>query len=282
VGALLSLVRIGNVLVALVGTIVGGLAAHGAGLALPLGTAVPLLLAAGSTASVIAAGNILNDLGDRDSDRVNHPERPLVTGAVTIRQARFLVVALLVVAVGLVAPFALSAPFLLPILASALAAVFAYEYALKARGLPGNLLVAYLTAAVFLYGGAAVGALAVCLPFAGMALAATASREVIKDMEDAAGDTDRRTLPRVHGMGWASRVARGFVVVAIVLSFWPLVTFLALGSVAGIMYLAFVLAADAIFVVSVLWLPARLRREQSTSKLAMTVALLAFLAAAFR
>jgi hypothetical protein len=35
-------------------------------------------------------------------------------------------------------------------------------------------------------------------------------------------------------------------------------------------------------VVSVVWLPKRLHREQTLSKGAMTVALLAFLAAAFR
>ncbi|MCI4370845.1 MAG: hypothetical protein L3J81_05915, partial [Thermoplasmata archaeon] len=92
----------------------------------------------------------------------------------------------------------------------------------------------------------------------------------------------RRTLPRVRGLGVATGVARVAVALAIVLSPVPLFTLLAPTSAAGIMYLALVGAADALFVVSVVWLPKHLHREQTLSKGAMTVALLAFLAAAFR
>ena len=141
---------------------------------------------------------------------------------------------------------------------------------------------AYLTAAVFLYGGAALGNVLLVLPFALMAFAATLSREVIKDMEDASGDVDRRTLPRTRGMTVAGATARGAVGIALLLSPVPLFTFLSLTSVGGIMYLALVLAADALFVLSVAWLPSKLHREQTVSKAAMTIALLAFLAAAFR
>jgi hypothetical protein len=69
---------------------------------------------------------------------------------------------------------------------------------------------------------------------------------------------------------------------AVVLSFVPFVWFLHLTSVAGIIYLALVLAADAVFVVSIAYLPERLHWEQTMSKVAMTVALFAFLAVAFR
>jgi 4-hydroxybenzoate polyprenyltransferase len=62
----LRLIRAGNVLVSFVGTLVGGLAAYADGVLLSLPAWVPLLLAAGSTACVTAAGNVLNDLGDRD------------------------------------------------------------------------------------------------------------------------------------------------------------------------------------------------------------------------
>ncbi|MGA7923920.1 MAG: UbiA family prenyltransferase, partial [Thermoplasmata archaeon] len=157
-----------------------------------------------------------------------------------------------------------------------------YEFRFKTEGLAGNVLVAFLTGAVFLYGGAAVGDVLVIVPFALMAFLSTLSREVIKDMEDAKGDVDRRTLPRTHGMAAAGLLARISAGLAIALSPVPLVTFLSLFTVAGIIYLATVLAADALFVVSVVWLPERLHREQSVSKGAMTVALIAFLAAAFR
>ncbi len=229
-----------------------------------------------------AAGNVLNDLGDQASDRMNHPDRPLVTGAISTPAARTLTGGLFVASVALVVPVFGAAPWLIPVLVSALIVVFAYERSLKSRGLPGNAAVAYLTAAVFLYGGAAAGNVLVVLPFAAMAFGATLSREIIKDMEDAGGDVDRRTLPRTRGPSVATIAARAAVVVAILLSPVPLLSFLSLRSASGIMYLALVLAADALFVVSVASLPRQLHREQTVSKAAMTVALFAFLAAAFR
>ncbi|MCI4327222.1 MAG: geranylgeranylglycerol-phosphate geranylgeranyltransferase [Thermoplasmata archaeon] len=278
----LRLVRVGNTSTALAGTIVGGLAARGAGIPLAPSFWTFLVLAAVSTACVTAGGNVVNDVLDRESDRVNHPDRPIVTGAISPGAARFGGAALFVVGTAAMVPVALRAPLVAVLFVAAVAALLGYEFRLKSEGFVGNLLVAFLTGAVFLYGGAAVGNPLVVAPFAVMAFGATLSREVIKDMEDAEGDRDRRTLPRVRGFGVATGVARVAVALAIVLSPVPLVTVLSLSSVAGIMYLALVGAADALFVVSVLWLPQRLHREQTISKGAMTVALLAFLAAAFR
>jgi geranylgeranylglycerol-phosphate geranylgeranyltransferase len=278
----LRLVRVGNTLTALAGTVVGGLAAKGAGIPFPGEFWTLVLLAAISTASVTAGGNVVNDVLDRESDGVNHPDRPLVTGAISVPAARWGAAALFVLGTATMVPVALHAPLVAGIFVVAVAALLGYEFRLKSEGFAGNLFVAFLTGAVFLYGGAAVGDPIVVVPFAVMAFGATLSREVIKDMEDAAGDRDRRTLPRVRGFGVATGVARLAVALAIVLSPVPLVTVLSVSSVAGIMYLALVGAADALFVVSVLWLPQRLHREQTISKGAMTVALLAFLAAAFR
>lgn len=278
-----KLIRLGNTVVSFVGTVVGGLAAHGHLLnGLSPWTWLVLTLAAFSTACVTAGGNVLNDTLDREADRVNHPERPLVTGAIRVTQAKTLTAVLFVASIVLIAPVVTRAWLLAPILAVALGALLTYEFRFKAEGVAGNLLVAFLTGAVFLYGGAAVGDLWIVVPFALMAFFSTLSREVIKDMEDAKGDVDRRTLPRTRGMGAASLLARAAAGLAIALSPIPLFTFLSIFTVAGIMYLASVLAADALFVVSVVWLPDRLHREQSLSKGAMTVALIAFLAAALR
>jgi geranylgeranylglycerol-phosphate geranylgeranyltransferase len=278
----LRLVRAGNLGVSFVGTLVGGLAALGHGWNIP-GSAWQLLaLAAASTTCVTAGGNVLNDLLDRDSDRINHPSRPLVTGEIRPGSARTLAIGLFVGSAVLVVPVVLAAPIVALILAVALGALLGYEFRWKSEGFAGNLLVAFLTAAVFLYGGAAVGAVELVLPFAGMAFLATLSREVIKDMEDARGDVDRRTLPRTRGMAAAGLVARSAVVAAVLLSPVPLLTFLSGRPVAGIIYLAIVAVADVVFLLSVLWLPERLHREQTLSKGAMTIALLAFLATSFR
>ncbi len=278
----LRLVRVGNLGVSFVGTIVGGLAARGAGIALPLGFWVYVVLAAASTALVTAGGNVLNDLLDLEGDRVNHPDRPLVTGAISPAAARILAVGLFVAGIEVAIPVALREPLVGLILAIAVGSLLGYEFRLKARGFVGNLTVALLTGLVFLYGAAAAGNPVVLAPFAAMAFLATLSREVIKDMEDVAGDVGRTTLPQARGLPVAGGVARGAVGAAIALSFVPLLWFVAPASVAGIMYLVLVLAADAVFGVSVAYLPRRLHWEQTMSKVAMTVALFAFLAVAFR
>jgi len=276
------LVRPTNVLVSFVGTVVGGLAAEASGLLPSWSPWVLLLLAASSTACVTAAGNVLNDLGDLEGDRLNHPDRPLVTGEVSPSAARLLTAGLFVAGVALAVPVALLRPWVGVILAVAVAGLLAYEFRWKARGFVGNVTVGGLTAMVFLYGGAAANRPELVLPFAAMAFLATLSRELIKDMEDVAGDTARRTVPKVLGMASAARLARGAVVAAIVLSVSPYLWFLDPRSAAGLAYGVLVAAADSVFVLSVLWLPRRLRLEQTVSKGAMALALGAFLAVAFR
>jgi len=278
----LRLVRFGNTLVSFAGTIVGALAASGHGVFLPASTWLVFALAALSSAMVTGGGNVLNDILDREGDRRNHPDRPLVTGEISVRAARWLSGGLLAGSAVVVLPVILLAPWLAPILIAAVAALFAYELHFKSRGLSGNALVAFLTAGVFLYGGAAANRPLLLVPFALMAFAATLSRELIKDMEDAEGDVDRRTLPRVHGFPMATALARIAVAAALALSPVPLLFLVAPTSGAGIMYLALVLAADALFVLSVATLPKDLHRGQTVSKAAMTVALLAFAATAFR
>jgi len=278
----LRLVRAGNLGVSFVGTIVGGLVARGTGVNLPPSLWVLLVLAGLSTAFVTAGGNVLNDLLDLEGDRVNHPDRPLVTGEVSEEAARRLTAAFFVVGVAVAAPVVIVEPLVGVILAVAVASLLGYEFRFKKAGFAGNLLVAFLTGVVFLYGGAAAGDATVLLPFGAMAFLATLSREVIKDMEDVAGDVGRSTLPKVYGLGPSGALARGAVLGGIVLSFVPLAWFVSAVSWVGIIYIVLVGAADAVFGVSVWFLPVRLHYEQTLSKVAMTVALFAFLAVAFR
>jgi geranylgeranylglycerol-phosphate geranylgeranyltransferase len=282
VPAVFRLVRVGNLGVSFLGTIVGGLAARGTGITEPGWFWFDVVLAAFSTALITGGGNVLNDLLDLDGDRTNHPDRPLVTGAVSVPGARALAVGLFVTGIAVVIPVVLVAPLVGLILVVAVVALLGYEFRFKARGFVGNCVVALLTGLVFLYGGAVAGPVALVAPFAAMAFLATLSREIIKDMEDVAGDVGRSTLPKGRGLRFAGRAATAAVVGAVALSAVPLLWYLPLASNAGIIYLALVLAADAIFAVSVAFLPGRLHYEQTMSKVAMTVALFAFLAVAFR
>ncbi|MGD0719249.1 MAG: UbiA family prenyltransferase, partial [Thermoplasmata archaeon] len=100
----LRIVRAGNLIVSFAGVIVGGLAAAGSGIQLPASFWIAVLLAAISTACITAAGNVLNDVRDIDTDRTNHPDRPLVQGSISLPQARALTASLFIVGIAVVVP----------------------------------------------------------------------------------------------------------------------------------------------------------------------------------
>ena len=287
----LRLLRPGNALIGWVGTVVGGYAVAGVSHLTGSGPLLVLVLAGFTTFLVTSAGNVLNDYRDREEDRVNHPERPLASGEIAPAGGLWALTFLFVVSplpllgAGLFAagtPFLVGGPLPLGLWALAVALLLSYEGVTKARGFPGNVTVAFLTGEVFLFGAAVVGRPILALPLLGMATFATLSREIIKDMEDAGGDLSRRTLPQQRGLRVASVAARLSVGLALVLSPLPLLLFLSVGSPAFVIYLLLVAASDAVFVWSVLDLPQRLHAGQTRSKVAMVLALAAFLGAALR
>lgn len=142
------------------------------------------LLAA--TICALAFGNILNDFLDRNRDRVNHPNRPLVTGRVSPAEA--LIFALLM-ALGSLGLAASVSPLFLVLTVPALALLVAYDLHLKGTVLAGNVVVSALVAYPLLYGG--VGGLRsgrLVVP-AILAFLVSFFREIIKDLQDFQGDT---------------------------------------------------------------------------------------------
>jgi geranylgeranylglycerol-phosphate geranylgeranyltransferase len=208
----LELARPGNAVAA------GGLTFVGAFVAGGLSAPAPTAFAVVATVLATGGGNAINDYFDREIDAINRPDRPIPRGAVSPRGALLFSGLLFAVAVGLT--------LLLPLFAVAIAlinlvALVAYTELFK--GLPGvgNALVAYLTGSTFLYGGAAVeGNLSPVVVLFALAASATMAREVVKDVEDAAGDREEglRTLPIVLGRRRALAVAAAFVVAAVVAS----------------------------------------------------------------
>ena len=206
----------------------------------------PLGAAAATLATVLAvgAGNAINDYFDRDIDRINAPERAIPRGAVSARGALWFSAVLFAVAVGL----ALTLPvFAVAIAAFNLVALVVYTEWFK--GLPGvgNLVVAYLGGSTFLFGGAAVhsggaGLTAVGV-LAALAALSTFTREVVKDVEDLAGDREEglNTLPIAVGERAALVLAALALVVAVLASPVPYVreTF-------GAGYLLVVVPADLV------------------------------------
>jgi len=156
-----------------------------------------------------------------------------------------------------------------------------YEAALKSRGAPGNLVIAYLVGSLFLFAGASVFRSSIeplvrTGILAALAFFTTIGREITKDIEDIRGDVDRRTLPRRIGSRRAGLVAAISLFVGVALSLVPF----ALG-VLSLGYAILVVPADGMFIYAALHSAANPARSQRVAKYGMIVALAAFLAGAF-
>ena len=233
----LELTRPGNTLAAGILTFTGSFVAAGFGV-----EPVAVVAAVAATLFATAAGNAVNDYFDREIDRVNRPDRPIPRGAVTARAGLAFSVLLFLCAVVTAVSLPVRA---IAIAVANLLALVAYTKLFKGVPGVGNVVVAYLTGSTFLFGGAAVGRVgdpAVVVLFA-LAALATLSREVVKDVEDIAGDRAEglRTLPIVVGEGVALRIGVAVLAVAVAASAVPY-----LMGTFGLLYVVLVVPADAV------------------------------------
>lgn len=223
---------------------------------------------------------ISNDYFDLGVDRINHPERPLPSGRVSVR-----VVALLTAGFTVGGLFA-AALVGLPV--AVFAAVvwvvgFAYNAKLKETGLPGNVCVSFSVASTFILGGLAVGRAANGLvwTFGGLAFLFDLGEEVASGAMDVAGDAVRgtRSLARVHGRTTALAFTGGAFSAFVVLSLFPFVE----GWMGNVPFLI-LLGADAAIVVWYVLLvrtqtPEKGRRRLRELYLTMVVVIAAFVLA---
>jgi geranylgeranylglycerol-phosphate geranylgeranyltransferase len=263
--ALARMARPANALVAGASAWAGALLA-GAGLLPSLRVAAAILAAI----AFAGAGNLRNDVLDVEVDRVAHPDRPLVRGEATARQANALAVALYLVALTC---GALAGAWALAVVALALPIMEGYEQRLKAEGLPGNLAIALLAAAPFLVGALAAGGLdAPALAVAGLAALATLGREILKDVEDREADrAHRRTLPLRVGARRAAAIAAVPLCATVLLSPIPWLR----GNVLGWAYVPAVALADLAFLGAAVTGFSTPGRGQRLAKAGMVLALLA-------
>jgi geranylgeranylglycerol-phosphate geranylgeranyltransferase len=202
---------------------------------------------------LIAAGaNVINDLCDIEIDRINRPQRVLPSARLTPAAALAFTIFLLACG-NFFSIFINKAALAITVGSSILLVV--YSLRLKRQPLTGNLAVSATTALVFIYGAiaaqaglsrteAADGILGISSMNdvatlarswhrdwrAGIFPAAFSflfhfGREVIKDLEDRAGDQamHARTLPLVYGLGAAQTAATtafGLLILATLLPFY--------------------------------------------------------------
>ena len=219
---------------------------------------------------IAAAGNIINDIYDIDTDLINKPEKVIVSKSISETKAFNLFLALTIIGVcigfylsNLIDKTGFSALF---IFTSAL--LYVYTTSLKQTLLIGNIVVSVLVALSIIIVGlfdlipaitsenqqTQLTIFKILINYALFAFMINLLREIIKDIEDFEGDTkaNMRTLPIVIGKNKAKTVL-------FVLSFIPLlaivyyvITFLYKQQIAVGYFLLFVVAPLLYFSIKIL------------------------------
>ncbi|HIH60238.1 MAG TPA: UbiA family prenyltransferase [Ferroplasma sp.] len=230
---------------------------------------IPLTLGAISVFLVTAGGNIINDISDLETDRYNHPDRPLPAGTITKKSAYYLALSFFILGF-LISIFISLLISTVVILAELL--LVSYEFKTKKLGLPGNITISLLIGMIFLYGGFITDMLSKMILLFFLAFFSNMSREIMKDIEDVKGDIDRITLPKRYGIKNAKIVSAAFVVTTIFISFLPYYF-----HILSIYYLYAVLLDDLLFALTIWYLNANISRGQKVSKVAMIWGMMCFL-----
>lgn len=175
--ALISMTRPGNSIMAAIGIAIGVLFS-----AEPNPFLLISLIIAGMAA--LSFGNVVNDIYDIETDRIAHPERALVTGELTVIQAKWFAAALAVVSIlaGTVVSPVHGIATLIPIIL-----LWLYAWKLKGTPLTGNILVSSLVAYTLIFGALSGKPSLVIIP-AMLAFLTNLIREIVKDLADEEGD----------------------------------------------------------------------------------------------
>lgn len=154
---------------------------------------------------LVAGFYVWNDIDDDAVDRLNAPNRPLPSRALSARAARLWRVVLLAAAFVSAAAAGL---FPAAVIALWFLLLFMYEMRFKRCGYAANLLVSAIAASALLFGAYLGGDTAAGLYPALFALFLHMGREILKDIGDIEGDSagGRRTLPIEMGRAGALRV----------------------------------------------------------------------------
>jgi geranylgeranylglycerol-phosphate geranylgeranyltransferase len=229
----LQLVRPANVAIVFLTIVSAGI------LARPGGWDMLWVLVAGLSGALIAAGgNAINDYCDQKVDEINRPERPLPSGAVTPSEAKAIWMSTSCAGLGLSALLGAWSGLIAAVWVGGL---YVYSRELKGTVLAGNLTVALMTALAFPFGALVVGRPDLGLYPGLFAFMSNLAREILKDIEDVAGDSAIGvvTLPVRYGRRMGLLAATIVIVVLILLTVLPAVV-----GVYNSMYLLTVLLVD--------------------------------------
>lgn len=245
--AYLELLRLHNIVAALLTTLVGWLTVRIEVNALTGTSLIIPLLAVGL---VSGAGYVINDYFDVGVDKVNKPYRPIPSGRVSPREALYLTLALLIIGVT---PSLTIGPYTTAFVLVNTLLVILYSYKIKELGFVGNVVVSLEGAFTIILGALTPSELLNDLSLikfsllpALYAFTLLLAREIIKTIEDVRADEVRnvKSLPRVIGVPKSSVVAFTLQLFIVCISLIP---FLA-GY--GYLYVILALTTDALLIYS--------------------------------
>ena len=231
-----------------------------------------ILIACLSVFLISGGGMTINDYFDYEADKTNRPKRALPSGKIPRKTA--LTYSLILLILGNMLAFFLNFQMLAIALINTILVVI-YSWKLKKIILLGNFIVSWLAASIFLFASFLSGFItATILILFLMAFSSNIGREIVKTIEDVEGDKKikARTLPMVAGKNFAAWIAAIFIIFAVLFSFLPYIFYLL-----NIKYLFLVTVADIIFLYSCFAIFISPKKSQKMMKIAMFIALIAFL-----
>ncbi|MBG25071.1 MULTISPECIES: geranylgeranylglycerol-phosphate geranylgeranyltransferase [Croceibacter] len=223
-----------------------------------------------ATVCLTAAGNVINDIYDVETDQINKPEHVLVGKSISEQSAYTLFIILNVIAVGI--GFYLSniigKPGFSALFISISAILYIYASYLKRTVLVGNLvislLVAFVIIVVAIYDlmpaitpqNKAVQTLifGLMLDYAVFAFAVNLIREMIKDQQDVKGDHNSgiQTLPIILGKTRTNKVIFSVTALLIIGLIYYLYTYMFQNQVA-VLYVLFLILGPLLYVLIKIW-----------------------------
>ena len=160
---------------------------------------------------VSAHAMVVNDVIDIEIDRINAPGRALPSGAISVRNAKIYAIVLLAIGMLFFALIDISGYTELRLnwlwVLAHVILLDLYNFKIKKTGLLGNVIVAYMSWALFIYADLFVNGYFTKVPlfFGTISFCVSLSREVIKGVMDVEGDRDHGilTLAVRYGVNFA-------------------------------------------------------------------------------
>lgn len=225
-----------------------------------------------TTVLIAAAGYVINDIFDQETDSINRPNSQIVGKLITESKAYNIYVALniLGVSIGFYLSNVIEKPSFATIFIFIAACLYFYATTLKKVLLLGNLMVAFVLAlsvliiGVFdLYPATHEGnqdqmrmLFGILTDYAFFAFLINFIREIVKDAEDVKGDYNQgmQTLPILLGVGRTSKVIFGLLLVPIGIVFWYVNSYLMFNDLyIAVLFLLFLVLSPLLYCLVKSW-----------------------------